>query len=342
MAPSADNPPTGNTIETLDEVSPETLAGVLAQSTHPILLRGLVADWPVVEHGQGSDQALIAYLMQFYADATVNVFCGTPEIHGRFFYNDDMTGFNFTRSREKLDQVLERMIRQHSSSDSRCFYVGATTVDQCLPGFTSKNTLDFGDIEPLASIWIGNPSRIAAHYDLPDNLACVVAGHRRFTLFPPEQIVNLYPGPLDPTPAGQQISLVDFCDPDLGQYPLFERALEHALVVDMTPGDALFIPSMWWHHVEALDNLNILVNYWWRKSPAYMGPPIDVLLHALLSLRDLPPEQKKAWAGIFEHYIFSQDTPLGHIPATSQGFLGPMDEIKARQLRATLLSRLNR
>ena len=73
-----------------------------------------------------------------------------------------------------------------------------------------------------------------------------------------------------------------------------------------------------------------------------MGPPVDVLLHALLSLRDLPLEQKKAWAGIFEHYVFSEDTPLGHIPVASQGFLGPMDEKVARKLRATLLARLNR
>ena len=301
MSPDTHSLTAGIAIEVLDGVTPGAFAKILAQATQPILLRGLVADWTAVKCGLVSDEELTAYLGQFYAGATVNMFSGEPEIDGRFFYNEDMTGFNFARSREKFDQVLDQLSRQTNSATSQSFYVGATTIDNCLPGFTVENTVEFGDIDPLTSIWVGNRTRIAAHYDLPDNLACVVAGHRRFTLFPPEQMANLYPGPLDFTPAGQQISLVDFHKPDLERYPLFKQALESAMIVDMAPGDAIFIPSMWWHHVESLDSLNILVNYWWRKSPAYMGPPADVLLHALLSLRDLPPEQKKAWARIFEH-----------------------------------------
>ena len=336
---STDSLRADNTVRVLDVVTPDAFADILVQSTEPVVLRGLVSDWPVVECGQRSDEELDAYLRKFYAGATVNVFSALPEIEGRFFYNEDMTGFNFSRSREKLDRVLDQL---SSKNGSGALYVGATTVDTCLPGFTAENSLEFGNIDPLASIWIGNRTRIAAHYDLPDNIACVVAGRRRFTLFPPEQLENLYAGPLDFTPAGQQVSLVDFHNPDLDRFPRFGQAKQHALVVDMAPGDAIFIPSMWWHHVESLGSFNILLNYWWRKSPAYMGPPVDVLLHALLSLRELPPEQKKAWAGIFEHYIFSQEASLGHIPDTCMGSLGPMDETKARKLRATLLARLNR
>ena len=339
MFSSTDRLTADNTIRALDVVTPDAFADILAQSTEPVVLRGLVSDWPVVKYAQQSGEALDSYLRQFYAGATVNLFSGMPEMDGRFFYNEDMTGFNFSRSREKLDKVLDQLSSQNGSS---ALYVGATTVDACLPGFTAENSLEFGNIDPLASIWIGNRTRIAAHYDLPDNLACVAAGRRRFTLFPPEQLKNLYAGPLDFTPAGQQVSLVDFHNPDLERFPRFPQAMEHALVVDMAPGDAIFIPSMWWHHVESLGNFNILLNYWWRKSPAYMGPPVEVLLHALLSLRELPAEQKKAWAGIFEHYIFAQEASLGHIPDNSLGSLGPMDETKARKLRATLLARLNR
>ena len=51
---------------------------------------------------------------------------------------------------------------------------------------------------------------------------------------------------------------------------------------------------------------------------------------------------QKAWENIFHHYIFSEDTSLEHIPAPVQGSLGPLDETRARRLRALLLSRLNR
>jgi hypothetical protein len=342
MNPVARSSTAVNSIEALADVGPDGLAEILAQSTVPVLLRGLVADWSVVKQAQESNEQLDAYLRRFYSGATVGIFTGAPEIGGRFFYNDDLSGLNFEKSHARFDAMLDQLKLQRDNSASPSYYMGATTVDKCLPGFRAENDLDFGELDPLASIWIGNRSRIAAHYDLPDNLACVAAGHRRFTLFPPDQLANLYPGPIDFTPAGQQISLVDFHCPDLERFPGFTQALEHAQVVELGPGDALFIPSMWWHHVESLDSLNVLVNYWWRKSPAYMGPPVDVLYHALLSIRDLPAEQKQAWAGIFQHYIFNDEASLAHLPESRLGLLGTLDETMARKLRATLLNKLNR
>ena len=160
--------------------------------------------------------------------------------------------------------------------------MGSTTVDTCLPGFRDANDVALGDRQALMSIWIGNRTCIAAHHDLPDNLACVVAGRRRFTLFPPSELPNLYIGPLDFTPAGQAVSLVDFARPDLEKFPKFAQALARAQVVELQAGDAVFIPSMWWHHVEALDAFNVLVNYWWRQSPAHMDSPMNALLMACL------------------------------------------------------------
>ena len=185
--------------------------------------------------------------------------------------------------------------------------------------------------------------RGAAHYDEPDNIACRAVGRRRFTLFPPDQLGNLYIGPLDFTPAGQTISMVDFSEPDFENYPRFRDALRKALVADMEPGDAIFIPSMWWHHVEALDGFNVLINYWWRQSPAFMDTPANVLQHALLSLRDLPEAQRKAWHEIFKFYIFDFDeNAVAHIPEQRLGVLSPIDESKARKIRAQLLNKLNR
>jgi hypothetical protein len=316
--------------------------GVLT-ATEPVLLKGLVAHWPVVAAGLRSAPAAVDYLRGFYRDATVGAWFGSPEIGGRFFYNDDMTGFNYKPVMTKLDVVLEKLLEHLHDARPPAFYVGSTTIDTCLPGFRAENDLDLGGIGPLASIWLGNKARIAAHYDLPDNLACTVVGRRRFTLFPPGQLENLYVGPLDFTPAGQSISLVDFEQPDLERFPRFSVALQNAQVAELEPGDAIFIPSMWWHHVEALDGFNVLVNYWWRQSPAYMGVPINVLMHALLGIRDLPEAQRRAWQEIFRHYVFeADDDSFAHIPERSRGVLSPIDDARARGLRALLLNALNR
>jgi hypothetical protein len=273
----------------------------------------------------------------------VGVLVGGPEIQGRIFYNEDLTGFNFQRRMTKLDVVLETLTKAQADENAPTVYLGSTTIDTCLPGFRGENDLELTAVAPLASIWLGNRTRIAAHYDVPDNLACVAAGRRRFTLFPPDQLTNLYVGPLDFTPAGQAISMVDFAQPDFARYPKFKVALRHAQVADMNPGDAIFIPSMWWHHVEGLDAFNVLINYWWRRSPGHMGTPDSVLLHALLSLRDLPAEQREAWRGIFDHYVFEPDEDtVRHIPERSRGVLAPLGDAAARGLRALLLNRLNR
>lgn len=313
------------------------------QSQQPLLLRNLVGNWPLVDAAKQSSDAAVAYLRQFYNEKPVAVSIGPPEIEGRIFYNDDLSDFNFQMQRTQLGAFLDTLMRHCEDDRPPVHYVGSTTVDYILPGIREENDIAFGDIEPLVSIWLGNQTRIAAHYDVPDNIACVVAGQRRFTLFPPDQLENLYVGPLDYAPAGQAISMVDLNKPDFDKYPKFRQALENAQVADMEPGDALFIPSMWWHHVEGLTSFNVLINYWWRNTPTYMGNPLDVLNHAFLSIRDLPTAQRRAWQNIFEHYIFDPDDDLTqHIPEGKRGVLSPIDDLSARRLRALLLKQLNR
>jgi hypothetical protein len=256
---------------------------------------------------------------------------GAPDAGGRFFYNHDLSGFNFQPVHAKLTGVLDEIEAKSQMNPAPTVYVGSTSIDTCLPGFRQFNDLQLGARDALASIWIGNRTRIAAHYDLPDNVAVVAAGHRRFTLFPPDQLKNLYVGPVDFTPAGQAISLVDFLHPDFEKFPKFAEALQHAHVAELGPGDALFIPSMWWHHIEALDAFNVLINYWWRQSPDYMDTPTNALMAAFLTMRDLPKEQRKAWQEIFRHYIFEADEETAaHIPPNARGVMGPLTAEGAR------------
>ncbi len=327
----------------LDGAAPSDLPPEALRPAEPLVLRGLVADWPAVRAARASATGAIDYLRRFYAGATVNAVRLDARHRGRVFYNDALDGFNFETFRARLDAVLDELQALAGENEPETLYVGSTTVETCLPGFRAENDLAVINQDPLVSIWLGNRSRVAAHYDLPDNIACCVAGRRRFTLFPPGQVANLYPGPVDFTPAGQTISMVDFHAPDFERHPRFAAALEQAQVAELEPGDALVIPSLWWHHVEAGDDFNVLVNYWWRRSPAWMDPPANVLDYALLALRDLPAEQRAAWQELFRYYVFEFDGErVAHLPADRRGVLGPLDEMQARRLRARINQRLNR
>ncbi|MFP5390247.1 MAG: cupin-like domain-containing protein [Gammaproteobacteria bacterium] len=320
-----------------------TLDHAQLTSSTPYVIRGLAADWPLVHAARASSRAASDYLRRFDNGTPVTVWVGPPEIEGRFFYNEDLSGFNYQPQRARLAQVLDELLGAGAQPRPPAIYVGSTMIDANLPGFRAENPLDLGARDPLVSIWIGNRTRVGAHFDLPDNVACVAAGRRRFTLFPPDQIGNLYIGPLDFNPAGQSVSLVDVAAPDLERFPKFAEALEHALVAELDAGDAIYIPSMWWHNVDALEPFNILVNYWWRQSPAWMDTPLNTLMHALVSLRDLPLEQRAIWKGIFDHYVFNSDgSEAAHIPPAARRILAPLDADAARTVRAFLLNRLNR
>lgn len=328
-------------IDTLEGCDPQNIPAHVFESDVPLVLKGLVADWPVVKACRDSLESAGAYFREFYSGQPVTVYLAEPEAEGRFFYNEEFTGFNFKAGTAPLNLVFQKLAEQAEQASPQAIYVGSTSVDRWLPGFRAENDINVPGDDTLVSFWLGNQTRVSAHFDFPDNVACVAAGRRRFTLFPPEQLPNLYVGPVDLTPSGQAISLVDFNDPDFERFPRFEEALKFARTYELEPGDAIFIPSMWWHHIESLSAFNLLVNYWWCNSPAAMGAPTTALLHAILSVRDLSERQREIWRLMFEHYVFAADESVyEHIPEAGRGCLAPMDDKSAMKLRAYLADRL--
>jgi len=316
---------------------------VVATTDEPFVLRGLASDWTVVQKANVSNRELVGYLRGCAADVPVRACRGAPANGGRVFYNDDLTSMNFDQVETRLGVVLDDLERYEHDACPPTIYMGSTETGYCLPGFAADNHLDLPDIRPTVRIWLGNRHRVAAHYDVLENIAVVAAGRRRFILFPPGQIANLYVGPIEFTPAGQPVSMVDFERPDFERFPRFAEAIKHARTAVLEPGDAVYIPSAWWHHVEGLESLNILINHWWLPVPGYLGAPLDALLHAILSIRELPAAQKRAWRVFFDHYIFNADEELAaHLPAGRRGVLDPLDENSARKLRSLLRNKLNK
>lgn len=315
----------------------------------PAILKGLVKDWPIVKAAGRSNASGMDYLKRFYNGQPTIVCKLAPDKKGRLFYNYDCTRLDYESYRGKVDDTLDAIYEQIGAPNPVGYYIASNVINTHFPGMDIENYLDLPRLQKedvkdeTVSIWIGNATTASCHYDALENIACCVAGRRRFTLFPPDQVDNLYPGPLEPTPGGQVISLVDFKEPDYNRFPGFREALNNAQYADLEPGDALYLPSMWWHHVEGLEPFNLLINYWWTDAPKYLTSGMNALYMAMLAVRDKPKHERDAWRCLFDYYIFEgHEKASKQLPDEAKGLLEKIDAKSARKLRALLINSLNR
>ena len=325
----------------------EIVRGEVIASGQPAVLRGFVRHWPIVEAGARSPTGVLDSLRRFDNGTPVDAIMTPPEVQGRVFYNDAMTGFNFIRNRLAISAVAEQVMRYSAFPHPPAVAVQSALIRDCLPGFSAENRLTLLDDSVLPRIWLGNTITTPTHLDEWHNIGCVIAGRRRFTLFPPEQIANLYIGPLDFAPTGAPMSLVSLHAPDFGRFPKFRQALEAALTAELGAGDAVYIPPLWWHHVESLEPFNVLVNYWWHALPGAAGTHsesgFDSLVYAILNLRSLPPATRDAWRALFEHFVFGDEAEAtAHIPPHRHGLLGRLSPAERDKVREYLSQRLKR
>lgn len=325
------------------DVDPERFQNEIAPLYQPAVIRQYLKDWPALQAQNESIDALAQYIGRFDSGNNVVTYRGAPDIGGRFFYQDEMEGFNFDRVQETFAQALESILAHRDNPEPPSIYTGAVNLQDNLPGFARENHCDLVGSTAVARIWVGNAATVSTHYDLLDNIVCVVSGRRRFTLFPPEQLTNLYVGPLDFTLSGQPVSMVNLQNPDFDRFPRFKEALAAAEVAELEPGDALYLPKLWWHHVESLDPFNAIVNYWWDQTALGSDTAFTTLMHGLLTLRHLPMKEKQAWQAFFNHYLFrSEAEATAHIPERKRGILGNMTPELYRKIKGHVLAMINR
>jgi len=304
----------------------------------PVILRGLISAWPVVQASRRSAAAVVDYLGAFDAGGEMDAFYGEPQIAGKYYYTADLSGFNFERRRMGLLDALNAIVAGLDKAGGPSIYVGSIPVSDYLPGFSAQNAVRLLSPQIGGRIWLGHASNVSAHYDAVDNLACVIAGMRRFTLYPPRLISDLYIGPIDNTLAGQPVSLAASSPPDPERFPRFEAVKHLALVAELQAGDALYLPKLWWHKVEATAPFNGLVNYWWDAFSAGPDAPYTSLLLAMIAISERPAPERQAWKAFFDHYVFrTQGHPLAHLPAERHGLLGPLKPDNYGRLRARIM-----
>ena len=314
----------------------------LVPASKPAVIKGLVADWHAVKLAAASPDPLVDYLKTLDNGTPAETMEAPASVKGLLFYTDDLHRFNFTKRKRGLSDTLDRLTALRRSGDGAALYMGSVPIRQHLPDFLRDHPTPFPLPVVAPRLWVGGPARVQTHFDPVYNLACVVAGRRRFVLFPPEQLANLYLGPFEHTPAGAAISLASLEEPDFERFPRFHQAIEAAVTAELEPGDALFLPHYWFHHVTALDPFNLLVNYWWGENKQGLDNPRNSFLTALLAIKDLEGDERVFWKTMFEHYVFQENgDPVAAIPADLQSAFGKMTPEMRARVKAFALGLLN-
>lgn len=308
----------------------------------PVVMRGLAAAWPLVAAGKADPAAMLASLAQRDTGLPADVMIAPSSEGGRFFYTPDLRGFNFAREQMPLAALAQHLGNIAGTPDPIGIYAGAADMARHLPAVALENPLPLvAAMNATARIWLGNATQVATHFDLSDNIAVVAAGRRRFILFPPAATPDLYVGPLNITLAGQPVSMVDPLAPDHIRYPRYAQAEAQAQFADLEPGDAIYIPTLWWHHVAASAPINVLVNYWHKDDPR--GGGFLALVHAMLAIREQSAAQRAAWRVWFDHFVFGEGAAdaAAHLPPHAQGVNGPAAPARDEQIRRFILQVLS-
>lgn len=305
-------------------------------------MRGLASDWEIVSAGRANPDRALQLVVDMDSGIPTEVMVAPASERGRFFFGPDMRGFNFSREKASLSHLIERLREFASVPEPMAMYAGATEMARHLPGFAERHPLPLvRHMGAVARIWLGNATQVATHFDLSDNIAVVALGKRRFTLFPPDATPDLYVGPLNITLAGQPVSMVDPMKPDRRRFPKYGAAEDKALFADLEPGDAIYIPTLWWHHVTADAPLNILVNYW--HNDASRGGGFLALVHAMLAIREQSEAQREAWRVWFDHFVFGAESAKAadHLPLHARGVNGPASPERDEQMRRFIVQVLS-
>jgi hypothetical protein len=319
--------------------SPQQFRTEIVEKCEPVILRGLVRDWPIINTAK-SHNALATYLHAQAAPHPIGVFVAPAAIGGRYYYTDDLSGFNFRQETMAFPDALARVMAERND-DAETAYLGSVPIADYLPSLIDDLPMELLGARVSPRLWLGHAAHIATHYDTMDNLACVFLGTRRFTLYPPDAVADLYVGPIDFTMAGQPVSLAAEAGGDPARYPRFEAVRDRALVADLEPGDALYLPKLWWHQVVSTQPLNGLINYWWDAFALGPDSPNMSLMFALINIAERPLPERMAWRAFFDHYVFRPDGhPLAHLPPDKHGILGPLKPDNFGRIRARIMQAL--
>jgi [protein]-arginine 3-hydroxylase / protease len=230
----------------------------------PVVLKGFGSDLPAVqrwgsfdylEQAAGADVPCDVEMGSYNRGEKLTLTFGQYMQYLRLWH--ETYGAAASGSSEEMppDQILYL-----AQNDLTAF--GCLSDDVPIPSFFGDGRIGEGRIYS-SMLWLGPRGCVSPlHYDPLDNLLMQVVGRKRVSMLPAQtNQASLYAG--QEHDQQNNTSAVDVEGPDLARFPMFESVAAEIRSTTLDPGDALYVPSRWWHHVRSLD-LSISVNVWWR------------------------------------------------------------------------------
>jgi hypothetical protein len=219
-----------------------------AQEGLPFVIEGLVKHWAIADIKPDT-------LKEQFGKLRVRVRVG------------DYVEKSFSPERTILNMSIAEYFTQiQANSDSLPPYLG----NQELPELTSLSQWpDYYQQYVKPRIWLGPANTITPlHCDYDDNLFAQIFGKKRFLLYPPHHDEFLYTRKANPV---LYASSFDPEAPDYNNLPLAQQAWQVECIVK--PGEMLFLPAGWFHHVRSLD-FSLSVNRWAHDPPMALSKTV--------------------------------------------------------------------
>lgn len=229
--------------------------------SRPFIVRGAAAEWPAFT--RWSDEYLATAVGP---DHAIRAESSRSGVFAQF-----MPGFR----REKLtfQQFIARYHAPDRPATDNMYYAEGAIPDALLADIVAPDIASVLELVVL-QMWLGSGgTESLPHTDGMENLLVQLDGHKTVRMVAPTERAFAYvPCDGEDAPAvihgrGALIppgySPVDFFDPDLQAYPLFEFA--HVIEVDLHPGDMLYVPAYTLHHVRNVgerSDRSVAVNWW--------------------------------------------------------------------------------
>lgn len=216
----------------------------------PFVMRGLASGWPALS--RWTEPGVVGTLSESGDDDVL-------VLRSR----DDQRFLKIDCHQERCtlaDVVAHLFVARTTAESKAALYARAPLSARVLADCDLSKIASMTGEEPKLSncgLWLGSASNITPfHYDLCHGFLVQVLGTKTFTFVDPEQWRCLYPRGTNP-----ELSSVDFerwrgrygteaAELEQRRHPRFARA--RLQTVTLYPGDALYTPPYWWHHVETV------------------------------------------------------------------------------------------